>query len=135
MNPVEVLEQIHKDAADLDRLSKTLYRQTNALDMAEAKWDVAYDSVMEALEEEFESANRKSVPEHTALSAARRQHRDLWIEYRTAKRAVERLSSQLKAKTAALNGRQSEMSALRDELRANVEPPPNPMRPIGARYP
>ncbi|HEX6024383.1 MAG TPA: hypothetical protein VFZ00_20510 [Solirubrobacter sp.] len=122
-NPVEVLEQLHADAADLDTLTRRIYEATNELDHAEEAWNEAYDAVMQALEEEFAEAGRKSVPEHTALSAARRQHRALYVKYRNANRAVERLRAQLSAKRAAINGRQSELGALRDELRAMSEPP------------
>jgi hypothetical protein len=41
----------------------------------------------------------------------------VWQEYREAKRAVDKLERQLKAKTAALSGRQSELNALKAELR------------------
>lgn len=116
-DPQTVLEAIGRDTADLDRLSKALYEATNRLDKAEAAWDEAYDQIMASLEEEFAEAGRKSVPEHTALSAARRVHRDLYVEWRNAKRAVERLQQQNSAKRAALNGRQSELGAYRDEAR------------------
>lgn len=117
-DPVTVLDQIAADSNDLDRLSKAIYEANARLDNAEAAWDAAYDKVMRDLEDEFGAAGRKSVPEHTAISAARREHRKQYIEWREAKRAVERLSSQLAAKRAALSGRQSELNALRDEARA-----------------
>lgn len=93
---------------------------------ARQAWDEVLDKVTEALEEEFADAGRKSVPEHTALSAARRSDRLAYQRYRGAKRTVERLQSQLKAKTAALNGRQSEMRALVDESRLPSYAEPRP---------
>lgn len=128
-----VLDAISRDSADLDRLSKAIYDATSRLDTAEAAWDEAYDGVMKDLEEEFAKNGRKSVPEHTALSAARREHRRVYVEYKEAKRAVERLSSQLQAKRAALNGRQSELGALRDEIRASGIAEPQATHTFGRR--
>lgn len=117
-NPVELIEQIDRDAADLDRLSKAVHDATEHLTTTENAWDEAYDAVMRTLEEEYAEAGRKSVPEHTALSAARREHRKLYQDFRAARRRVEKLQTQLQAKRAATSGRQSELGALRDELRA-----------------
>lgn len=113
-----VLDAIHKDAQDLDQISKRLYEANQRLDQAEEAWEHVFDQVMADLEEEFGAAGRKSVPEHTAVSAARRANRLVYTEWRQAKRELERLQQQLKAKTAALNGRQSELRALADEDRA-----------------
>jgi chromosome segregation ATPase len=123
-NPSDVLEAIGRDTSDLDRLSKRIYEATERQNKAEAAWDEVYDAIMADLEAEFADAGRKSVPEHTAISAARRAHRAVYVEYREASRQAERLHRQLQAKRAALNGRQSELNALRDELRASeiVEP-------------
>jgi hypothetical protein len=132
-DPTTVLDAIAKDTNDLDRLSKAIFAATDRLDKAEIAWDTAYDGVMEALEEEFAQSGRKSVPEHTALSAARRAHRAVYVEYKQAKRALDRLTSQLQAKRAALNGRQSELGALRDELRASAVAEPQATTTFGAR--
>jgi chromosome segregation ATPase len=117
-DPGTVLERINADANDLDRISKRIFEATDLLDEAEARWDEVLDSVTATLEEEFSEAGRKSVPEHTALSAARRQNREAYQNYRRAKRMLERLEKQLRAKTSALSGHQSELNALRDEQRA-----------------
>lgn len=116
-DPAIVLASIHKDAEDLDAIAKAVYVATNELDEAEQLWDEILDNTTADLEEEFAQAGRKSVPEHTALSAARRQNRAVYQEFRKAKHKLERLQMQLKAKTAALNGRQSELRALADESR------------------
>lgn len=116
-DPGIVLDAIAKDANDLDRLSKRIYAATATLDAAEKEWDERYDAIVEVLEEEYAEAGRKSVPEHSALSAARRAHRKEYVEWREAKRALERLQQQLSAKKAAMSGRQSELNALRDEAR------------------
>lgn len=119
-DPGTVLDRVSADANDLDRLSKRIFEATQLLDEAEARWDEVLDAVTATLEEEFSEAGRKSVPEHTALSAARRQNRQAYQNYRQAKRMVERLDKQLRAKTSALSGHQSELNALRDEQRALV---------------
>jgi chromosome segregation ATPase len=117
-NPVELIEQIDRDAADLDRLSKAIHHANARLDVAEHNWEVVYDQMAETLKEEMDEDGRKGDPaEHWILSTARRRFRPVWQEYREAKRAVDKLERQLKAKTAALSGRQSELNALKAELR------------------
>jgi chromosome segregation ATPase len=117
-NPVELIEQIDRDAADLDRLSKAIHHANARLDVAEHNWEVVYDQVAETLKEEMAEDDRKGDPaEHWILSTSRRRFRPVWQEYREAKRAVDKLERQLKAKTAALSGRQSELNALKAELR------------------
>lgn len=117
-DPTSVLDRIAADSNDLDRISKAVYDATNLLDEAEARWDSVLDAVTQTLEEEYREAKRMSVPEHTALSAARRQNREAYQNYRRAKRAVERLHKQLQAKTSALSGHQTELRALTEEHRA-----------------
>lgn len=117
-DPGTVLDRISADADDLDRLSKAIYTATSLLDEAEELWDAHLDATTQTLEEEYAEAGRKSVPEHTALSAARRTNPVAYRNYRRAKRAVERLQQQLSAKRSAASARQSELNALRDEMRA-----------------
>jgi chromosome segregation ATPase len=118
VNPVELIEQIDRDAADLDRLSKAIHTANARLNVAEHNWEVVYDQMAETLKEEMDEDGRKGDPaEHWILSTARRRVRPVWQEYREAKRAVDKLERQLKAKTAALSGRQSELNALKAELR------------------
>jgi conjugal transfer/entry exclusion protein len=117
-DPGTVLDRIAADANDLDRLSKAIYDAMALLDEAEERWDSVLDQVTQTLEEEYAEAGRKSVPEHTALSAARRENRQAYQNFRRAKRAVERLQQQLSAKRSAASARQSELNALRDEYRA-----------------
>lgn len=117
-DPGSILERINEDANDLDRLSKRIYEATSLLDGAEERWDEVLDMVTASLEEEYAEAGRKSVPEHTALSAARRENRQAYQNYRRAKRAVERLQQQLSAKRSAASARQSELRALTEEHRA-----------------
>lgn len=116
-DPTSILERIDADADALDRISKAIYEATALLDETEAIWEAHYDATMKALEDEFVEAKRKSVPEHTALSAARRANPVAYQNFRRAKRAVERLQQQLSAKRSAASARQSELRALTDELR------------------
>lgn len=132
-DPVVLQDAIARDSNDLDRLSKALYDATGLLDEAEERWDEVFDATMEALEEEYAEAGRKSVPEHTAVSAARRRNPVAYRNYRRAKHAVERLQHQLRAKTSALSGRQSNLNALRDEIKALGGPQPAGATPIGRR--
>lgn len=120
--PSEILDQLFDNADHLDALSKLVDSYTDELEDAEKEWDAAYDATMAALEDEYAEAGRKSVPEHTAVSAARRRYPKEYRRYRTAKRDVERLQIKLKAIQSALSGRQSGMGALREELRAPVRP-------------
>lgn len=131
-DPATLMQEMDQDLMAIDTLTSGMREATDRLDRAEQAWDEALDAVTATLEEEFADAGRKSVPEHTALSAARREHRKVYQEYRSAKRDLERMQSQLQGKRATLNGRQSELGALRDEARA-----PDVQRgyahPIGAR--
>lgn len=130
-NPAQVIDAIHRDAAFLDELSKALYEWTNLYDKAADAWEAHLDTITADLEEEFAAAGRKSVPEHTALSAARRANRELWTNFKTSKRTLERLEKQLQAKRAALSGRQSELGALRDEVRAGEYGTPRATQTFG----
>lgn len=124
-DPGTVLDGIHKDAEDLDRISKRLYQVTENVIEAEEAWDVLYDQVSEALLEEYREAGRKSDPaEHTLIAATRRAHRSQWTRLQRSKRELARLENQLRAKTAAMNGRQSELKALRGEAAAQDLPQP-----------
>jgi hypothetical protein len=44
-NPVELIKQIDRDAADLDRLSKAIHHANARLDVAEHNWEVVYDQM------------------------------------------------------------------------------------------
>lgn len=117
-DPGSVIGRISEVANELDKISKAVHTATDLLDAAEEAWDSVLDDVTKTLEEEYEEAGRKSVPEHTALSAARRQNRVAYQNFRRAKRLVDRLDKQRQAKSSALSGWQTELNALRDEMRA-----------------
>jgi chromosome segregation ATPase len=124
-NPGTIIDAIHGDAADLDRLSKALHEATEALDAAEEAWDVLFDATAESLKDDLVQAGSTRDPaEHTITSVARRQHRAEYQALRRAKRRLEKLERQLQAKRAALNGRQSELAALRAEAHAADMPQP-----------
>jgi hypothetical protein len=115
-DPVAVLGRIHADAEVLDTISKRLYEANERLDAAESGWLVVYDAIAESLKDEMVSEGRKGDPsEHWITSVARRQHRVVYQEWRNADRAAKRLAQQLKAKTAAMSGRQSELKVLQAE--------------------
>lgn len=113
------LDLIHVDAAALDTIAKSLKTATGRLDDAEDAWEKVYDQVAEDLQTEMTEAGRKGSPaEHLIVSMTRRQHRTVWVEYRRAKRDLERLEKQLQAKRASMSGRQSELRALGAEVDA-----------------
>jgi hypothetical protein len=119
IDPVTVVQSLHDDAADLDTISKRLYEANQRVDRAEAAWDLVYDANAESLKDEMVEDGRKGDPaEHWITSVTRRQHRVVYQELRNAKREVERLERQLKAKTSATSARQSELKVLQDEARA-----------------
>jgi hypothetical protein len=119
-DPALVMAGMDADVQLLDTIGKQLDTATQALNVAEERWDIVLDTVTATLEEEYAEAGRKSVPEHTALSAARRTDRVAYAEWRRARREVERLQARRQTVSAALSGRQSQLGALRDEARAPV---------------
>jgi hypothetical protein len=113
------MEALADDLERLDNLGKALYVATDELNEAEEAWDVLLDAVAESLREEYQERGRKSDPaEHTILSACRKQHRAEYQRLRRAKRDLERLQSLSQVRRQMASGRQSELSALRDESRA-----------------
>jgi len=122
--PLEVMEALDADAARLDELEKHIGTATTLLDEAEERWLEVTDKVAEALKDEMREEGRKGDPaQHWVETQARRENREAYTNYRRAERAVKRIKEQLRAKQAAMSGRQSELAALRDELRAGVYQP------------
>jgi hypothetical protein len=123
-DPVTVMLAIDADALRLDELEKALGEAADLLDQAEEAWDEVYDAVAESLKTEMANEGRKGDPaEHWITATTRRQHRATYVNWRRARRAMDRIEKQVKAKTAAMSGRQSELGALRDEIRAgNYQP-------------
>jgi chromosome segregation ATPase len=121
VDPIVLIGEINQDARDLDRLSKRIHEESRRLDAAEHNWELVYDEVAEQLKEEMAEEGRKGDPaEHWIVTTTRRRYRPVWQEYREADRSVKKLERQLKAKTAALSGRQSELNALRSEMRVGA---------------
>lgn len=129
-DPVTVMQAIDADACRLDQLEKLLGDCATALDAAEERWDEVYDKVAEDLKTEMAGEGRKGDPaEHWITSITRRQNREAYVNWRRAKRALAIAEKQVKAKADAMNGRQSELAALRDELRAAPYQPGSADRP------
>jgi chromosome segregation ATPase len=121
VDPIVLIGEINQDARDLDRLSKRIHEESERLTAAEHNWELVYDQVAESLKEEMAEDGRKGDPaEHWIVTMTRRRYRPVWQEYREAERSVKKLERQLKAKTAALSGRQSELNALRAEMRVGA---------------
>jgi hypothetical protein len=130
-----VIAEIGADVESLDKIGKAIYSSTDEYCAAEEAWEEVYDQVAEALKEEMRDEQRKGDPaEHTIIAVARRQHRTTWVRYRRAKRDLERWERILQAKRASLNGRQSELAALRDEARVPDQSQSHQFqKPIGAK--
>lgn len=118
-DPVVVMKAIDREAQWLDWLGKKLDDAVNTLDQAEARWDEIYDKVADDLKDQMDGQGRKGDPAaHWIESQARKENRVAYQNLRRAKRLVEKLEKQIRTASAAMNGRQSELAALRDEARA-----------------
>lgn len=133
-DPVALMLAIDADAGRLDELEQALGDATDLLDQAEDAWLEHRDGVAESLKDEMNEQGRKGDPaEHWIDTQARRENRVAWSNHRRAERAVRRIKEQLKAKQAAMNGRQSQLGALREELRARPYQPQPQGQTYGAR--
>jgi hypothetical protein len=128
-DPIAVMLAIDADAARLDQLEKLLGDASDALDQAEENWDEVYDQIARELKDQMDTDGRKGDPaEHWITATARQRNRDVYKTWRRARRALDRIEKQVKAKTAAMSGRQSELGALRDEARAAASYQAQPRR-------
>jgi hypothetical protein len=115
--PIEVMQKIAEGSASLDALGKAMDAAVEEYNAADEEWLRLYDDVGASLAEDYRASGRKTDPaEHTITAETRRQHRAAYMRWKRAKRDVERI----RAATAATNGRQSQLGALRDELRAET---------------
>lgn len=118
-DPGTVMLAIDADAHRLDELERLLGEAVDTLDSTEERWDECRDLIAESLKDDMVREGRKGDPaEHWIDSVTRRENRLAYQNYRRAKRAVTKIEQQIRAKQAAMNGRQSELAALRDEVRA-----------------
>lgn len=116
MDVTQIMDEMAEDYTRLDQLEKGLEKAIEVLDRAEYAWLEVYDAVSEALKSEMEEAGRKGDPaEHTIESAARRQHRVTYTNWRRAKHARDMIQTQIKTKQVSLSGRQTHLNALRAE--------------------
>lgn len=119
--PVEVMQKIAEGSASLDALGKAMDDAVAEYNDADETWLALYDDVGAALADEYRDIGRKTDPaEHTITAETRRQHRAAYTRWKRAKREVEKIRDKIRAETAATNGRQSQLGALRDELRAET---------------
>lgn len=118
---ITVLNALHDDLERLDNLGKAMYVATDELCAAEEAWDELYDAVAEDLKDEMQKESRKGDPaEHFVTSVCRRQHRAEYQRLRRAKRDLERLERISQVRRQMASGRQSELAALRDEVKAEM---------------
>lgn len=127
-----VLADLDAGTFRLSELERGLSVATDALDQAEQRWLEVYDATATALAEEMTAAGRKGDPaEHWIESTARRENRTAFGNYRRAKRLVERLEKQIRARQSVVNARQSQLNALRAE--ASLPVPQRDGQTYGAR--
>lgn len=118
--PSEVMDEIANGALSLDALGKKMDEAVEKYNAADELWLSLYDAVSETMREEYREAGRKTDPaEHVITSATRKAHRAEYSAWKRAKREVESVRDQIRARSAAMNGRQSQLGALRDEMRAD----------------
>lgn len=123
-DPVEHMKAIDHGAKWLDWITKALDTAVDNLDQAEAIWDELYDLTADSLKQEMEDEGRKGDPAaHWIESRARKENRVAYQNLRRAKRQVEKLEKQIRSVSAAMNGRQSDLSALRNEARVPQQAP------------
>lgn len=129
-----VLTDLDAGAARLDKLERALGQATSALDDAEERWLEVYDATADALKDEMNEHGRKGDPaEHWIESRARRENRTVYGNFRRAKRLVERLEKQIRARQSVVNARQTQLNALRDEARPSGYQPQPHGQTFGAR--
>lgn len=113
-----VLLDLDVGAARLDKLERGLGLATDNLEEAEQRWLEVYDATADSLKAEMEDTGRKGDPaEHWIESRARRENRVAYSNFRQAKRLVERLEKQIRARSSVISARQSQIKALTDEAR------------------
>jgi hypothetical protein len=121
MNPAQIMQALGMDAARLDEIQRLLQEASDLMNAAEERWDECYDGIAEDLKDELVKAGSTKDPsEHRIVSETRRKHRDAYVNYRRAKRAVDTLERRLQAVRAAMNGRQSLLASMRDEAQGNA---------------
>lgn len=124
-DPATVMAEISEGAAALDQLGKDIDAAVDRFLKAEGAWEEAYDAAADQLSDEYRDEGRKSSPsEHAITTAARSTSRPVWREYRAAKKHLDRIETRISAARAAMNGRQSELGALRDEARVPASAQP-----------
>ena len=122
-DPIALMKSIDQDAVRLDELEQLLGTCVDTLDQAEERWLEVRDTVAEALKDEMEKQGRKADPaEHWIDTQARKENRVAYTNLRRAKRVMDKIQMQVRAKQAAMSGRQSELSTLRTEGQGSYQP-------------
>lgn len=110
-DPVLTEGSLDSYAADLDSLEKSVDHWTDEFLKAEATWDELYDAVADSLKADMDEAGRKGDPaEHYITSVCRKQHRVEYQQLRRAKKKLEGLQLQIKAKSQAASARQTQLN-------------------------
>lgn len=117
-DPASVDVELNTKTNDLDSLGKDLDHAVKRLDTAEEAWDRIFDATAESLAGEYQDAGRKTAPSENAItSAARREHRTVYVEYRRAKRHLDAVEKKMQAARTIVSARQTQANGLRDEMK------------------
>ena len=118
-SPGAVIAAIDEDARNLDTASKELYKAITKKADAERAYEQALRTQLITIFDESKSAGERMPAEDVRKALAHRKiDNKLWADYIVAVAKVEAMTARTRAITAAMNGRQSLLAALRDELRA-----------------
>jgi chromosome segregation ATPase len=121
----QIMQALDDDAERIDTLEKLLDDANDQLDEAEAIWDEKYDVIAESLKEEMAEQGRKGDPaEHTIITDTRRANREAYQNLRRAKRAVDRIQVQLRAKQSAVSSKQTLLKSAAAEGNGAYQPSP-----------
>ena len=117
--PGAVIAQIDADAQALDTASKSLYRAIKNKAEAEQEYEKELRTQLITIFNDAKANGERMPAEDLRKALAHKQipHK-VYADYIVAVAEVEAMTARTRAITAAMNGRQSLLAALRDELRA-----------------
>ena len=118
-SPGAVINAIDEDAKALDTASKELYKAITNKAEKEQAYDQAFQTQLITIFNDCKTRGERMPAEDVRKALAHKEipHK-VYADYIIAVAQVEAMTARTRAITAAMNGRQSLLAALRDELRA-----------------
>lgn len=117
--PAKIIAAIDQDAASLDEASKLLYSAILERSEATRSYEMAMGKALIALRDEYKQSGERMPAEDLRKAIAHSRIPDkTYATYLTSTAKVDAMTARTRAITAAMNGRQSVLSALKEELRA-----------------